>query len=178
MCILKVIGQKLYSLSCPQGKVWWTHTPIHSPNHPQTAALLYPHPTLLRGDNKQKPLHYGLFTWCSIPFTALLYTCTSTHQKLIKVITMQQYYASRHKSQNIRSMHTFPRAICLCATASSCLDWLSISYNGANVAMFVSLYFPFPRCTWIPILYTLYESSLEVNQHVIREQDVFLTLLF
>ena len=47
---LKLIGQKLWSLSCPQGKVGRTHArthppthePTHSPNHPRTAELLYP----------------------------------------------------------------------------------------------------------------------------------------
>ena len=52
MCMwsLKMMGQKLWSLSCPQGKVWRTHAhsharthPLtHSPNNPRTAALLYP----------------------------------------------------------------------------------------------------------------------------------------
>ena len=58
MWSLKVIGQKLKSLSCPQGKAWRTHT------HPHTHSLTQPptngrvtisHPTLLWGDNTISP---------------------------------------------------------------------------------------------------------------------------
>ena len=54
---LKVIGQKLWLLSCPRGWVGWNHAPTHEPTHSLTQQLtngritISP-PTLLRVDNK------------------------------------------------------------------------------------------------------------------------------
>ena len=62
MWSLKLIGQKLWSLSCPQGRVWRNHAHTHPRTHsltqlPTNGRVTISLPMLLRGDNYSKDFH-------------------------------------------------------------------------------------------------------------------------
>ena len=85
MWSLKVIGQKLQSLLCPQGKAWRTHPHTHSLTQPSTnGSVTISSPTLLRGDNKILINSFLNFYWHFSEFN-------KTHNK-------------RHMQQNIHIM--------------------------------------------------------------------------